>query len=145
MLHVSCCTFVLLLSGFGREKKSLVTLKRFLDKIINSKERKDRGLAGLQPVLLAGELPDEVRIMQSVPLITNCMFAERSRQTSFEPGLSAFQSSAQKIEVSFFLDFLLSAVLRVRGRFQTPLRQIPVRTKTPVETFSEKSASSLFW
>ena len=56
-------------------------------------------------------------------------------QISFEPGLSTYQSLAQKIEVPFFQDFLLiSAVLRVRGRKHNP-RQTLVRTKVRLKHF----------
>ena len=56
-------------------------------------------------------------------------------QISFEPGFGAYQDLAQKLKMPFFQDFLLiSAVLRVQGRFQNP-RQTPVRTKLRLKRF----------
>ena len=58
-------------------------------------------------------------------------------QISFEPGNSAYQGLEQKKKSAPFQDFLfLSAVSRVRGRFQNP-RQTPVRSKLRLKTFSE--------
>ena len=54
-------------------------------------------------------------------------FLRKIGQNSFEPAFGAYQDLAQKI--ALFQDFLLiSAVLRVQGRFQNP-RHIPVRTE----------------
>ena len=56
-------------------------------------------------------------------------------QISFEPGFGAYQGLASEKKSGLFQDFLLiSAVLRVRGRFQNP-RQTPVRTKLRLKRF----------
>ena len=66
-------------------------------------------------------------------------------QISFEPGFGAYQRFGAETKSSLCQDVLLiSAVLRVRGRFQSP-RQTPGTRQTPVETLSLATIQGFFF